>query len=63
MKIRDIVQSVFESIDFLIGAVVVVSMVITAFGGWMETLLAVAVVAVIGLILWIATIIGRTIKG
>ena len=63
MKLRDIVQSVFEAIDFLIGTVVVVAIVITAFGGWMETLVMIATLAVVILIYWIATIIRRAIKG
>ena len=63
MKLRDIVQSVFETIGCLIGAVAFVTMAVASLGGWTEALWIVSSVAVIVLIYWITTIIGRAIKG
>lgn len=63
MKLRDIVQSVFETIGCLIGAITFVTMAVASLGGWMETLVMIATLAVAILVYWIATIISRAIKG
>lgn len=63
MKIRDIVQSVFETIGCLIGAVTFVTMAVASIGGWEETLFVVAIIAVMVFISWIAMIIRRANKG